>query len=37
MHKEYDCRGSVAKISGHEPQGIGRQDELISDKRPVEK
>jgi hypothetical protein len=36
-HKDYDRKGSVAKIeiSGQEPQGAWRQDELIDGKSPV--
>jgi hypothetical protein len=38
LHKDYDRKGSVAKkkkISGREPQGAWRQDELIGSKPPV--
>jgi hypothetical protein len=35
FHKEYDRKGSVEKISGHDPQGASRQDELIGGKQPV--
>jgi hypothetical protein len=41
LHKDYDRKGSFAKkkntISGHEPQGAWRQDELIGGKPPVVK
>jgi hypothetical protein len=38
LHKDYDRKGSVEKrISGHEPQGAWRQDELIGGKPPVVK
>jgi hypothetical protein len=33
LHKDYDRKGSVAKkISGRDPQGAWRQDELIGGK-----
>jgi hypothetical protein len=33
LHKDYDRKGSVEKrISGREPQGVWRQDELIGGK-----
>jgi hypothetical protein len=36
LHKDYDHKGSVKEeISGHEPQGARRQDELIGGKPPV--
>jgi hypothetical protein len=36
LHKAYDLSGSVSrKISGREPQGTWRQDELIGGKPPV--
>jgi hypothetical protein len=35
LHKEYDRKGSVEKISGRESQGTWRQDELIGGKQPV--
>jgi hypothetical protein len=34
LHKDYDRKGSVKKISGREPQGAWRQDELIGGKLP---
>jgi hypothetical protein len=37
LHKDYNRKGSVAKISGHDPQGAWRQDELIGGKPPVVK
>jgi hypothetical protein len=37
LHKDYDLKGSVEKISGYEPQGAWRQDQLISGKQPVVK
>jgi hypothetical protein len=39
LHKDYDCKGSVAKEknSGHDPQGAWRQGELIGGKLPVVK
>jgi hypothetical protein len=38
LHKDYDGKGSVAnKISGRDPQGSWRQDELIGGKPPVVK
>jgi hypothetical protein len=35
LHKIYDGKGSVEKISGREPQGACGQDELIGGKPPV--
>jgi hypothetical protein len=36
LHKDYYRKGSVEKkISGREPQGAWRQDELIGGKPPV--
>jgi hypothetical protein len=35
LHKEYDRKDSVEKISGREPQGASRQDEVIGSKPPV--
>jgi hypothetical protein len=37
LHKDYDRKGSVAKIKicGRETQGAWRQDELIGGKQPV--
>jgi hypothetical protein len=32
LHKDYDCKGSVAKISGRDPLDAWRQDELIGGK-----
>jgi hypothetical protein len=38
LHKDYDRKVSVAKkISGREPQGARRQDELVGGKLPVVK
>jgi hypothetical protein len=37
LHKDYDRKGSVEKISGRESQGSCRQDELIGGKPPVVK
>jgi hypothetical protein len=37
LHKEYDRKDSVEKISGHDPRGAWRQDELIGGKWPVVK
>jgi hypothetical protein len=37
LHKDYDRKDSVEKISGREPQGARRQDELIGGKPPVVK
>jgi hypothetical protein len=35
LHKDYDCEGSVEKeISGRDPQGAWRQDELMGGKPP---
>jgi hypothetical protein len=34
LHKDYGRKGSVEKISGHEPQGACRQNELIGGKPP---
>jgi hypothetical protein len=35
LHKGYDRKGLVAKISGRETQGAWRQDELIGGKPPI--
>jgi hypothetical protein len=35
LHKDYDRKGSVDKISGCESQGAWRQDEPIGSKTPV--
>jgi hypothetical protein len=35
LHKKYDSEGSVKKISGREPQGAWREDELNGGKPPV--
>jgi hypothetical protein len=35
LHKEYDHKDSVEKISGYEPQGAWHQDEVIAGKLPV--
>jgi hypothetical protein len=35
LHKGYDHKGSVEKISGREPQGSWREDELTGHKPPV--
>jgi hypothetical protein len=38
LHKDYDRKASVAKkISGRDPEGAWRQDELIGGKSPVVK
>jgi hypothetical protein len=38
LHKDYDTKGSDEKIlSGRDPQGAWRQDELIDGKPPVVK
>jgi hypothetical protein len=37
LHKDYDCKGSVKKISGREPQAAWRQDGLIGGKPPAVK
>jgi hypothetical protein len=40
LHNDYDRKGSVAKkkkISGRDPKGARRQDELIGGKSPVVK
>jgi hypothetical protein len=37
LHKEYDSKGSVEKISGLERQGTWNKDELIGGKPPVVK
>jgi hypothetical protein len=38
LHKDYDSKGSVEKeISGRDPQGAWRQNELIGGKLPVVK
>jgi hypothetical protein len=40
LHKNYDRKDSVAKrkkISGREPQGAWREDEVIGGKPPVVK
>jgi hypothetical protein len=38
LYKDYDSKGSVEKnISGREPQGAWRQDELIDGKPPIVK
>jgi hypothetical protein len=35
LHKDYDRKGSVEKISGRDPQDVWRQDELTGSKPPV--
>jgi hypothetical protein len=36
LHKDYERKGSVEKkISGRDPQGAWRQDEVIGGKPPV--
>jgi hypothetical protein len=35
LRKEYDREGSVEKISGRDPQGAWRQNELIGGEPPV--
>jgi hypothetical protein len=37
LHKDYDSKGSVEKISGRDPQGAWQQDELMGGKLPVVK
>jgi hypothetical protein len=38
LHKDYERKSSVVnKISGRDPQGAWRQDELIGGKLPVVK
>jgi hypothetical protein len=37
LHKDYDRKRSVKKITGRESQGAWRQDELIGGKPPVVK
>jgi hypothetical protein len=37
LHKDYDRKGSVEKISGRESKGAWRQDELIGGKPSVVK
>jgi hypothetical protein len=37
LHKHYDRKGSVEKISGRESQEAWRKDELIGGKPPVVK
>jgi hypothetical protein len=37
LHKDYDRKVSVEKISGREAQGAWRQDEMIGAKPPVVK
>jgi hypothetical protein len=37
LHKDYDRKGSVEKVSGRESQGACRQDELIGGKPSVVK
>jgi hypothetical protein len=37
LHKDYDRKFSVEKISGIGSQGVWRQDELIGGKPPVVK
>jgi hypothetical protein len=37
LHEDYDCKGSVEKISGRESQGALRKDEVIGGKSPVVK
>jgi hypothetical protein len=38
LRNDYDRKGSVEKrISGREPQGAWRQDEVIGGKQPVVK
>jgi hypothetical protein len=35
LHKDYDLKDSVEIISGHESQGVWRQEELIGGKLPI--
>jgi hypothetical protein len=37
LHKDYDRKGTIEKISGRDTQGAWRQDELIGGKPPVVK
>jgi hypothetical protein len=37
LHKDYESKGSVEKISGRGPQGDWRQNELIGGKPPASK
>jgi hypothetical protein len=37
LHKDYDSKGSVEKISGREFGGVWRQYEMIGGKPPVVK
>jgi hypothetical protein len=37
LHKDYDSKKSCEKISGRNPQGAWRQDELIGGEPPVVK
>jgi hypothetical protein len=37
LHKDYDRKRSVEKITGRGSQGACRQDELIGGKQPVAK
>jgi hypothetical protein len=37
VRENYDHKGSVKEISGHEPRGAWRQEEVISCKPPVVK
>jgi hypothetical protein len=34
LHKDYDSKGLVEKLSGRQPQGALRQNELIGGKPP---
>jgi hypothetical protein len=35
LHKVFDSKGSVKKISGRDRQGTWREDEMIGGKPPV--
>jgi hypothetical protein len=35
LHKDYDRKGSVKKVSGRKPQGAWCQDELIGGKSTI--
>jgi hypothetical protein len=37
LHKDYDLKCSVEKITGRESQGVCRPDKLIGGKPPVVK
>jgi hypothetical protein len=37
LHKDYDRKGLVEKVSGREPQGAWHQDKMMGGKPPVVK